>query len=183
MAIEVRVVPYDGRWPVRFEEERRVLERVLAPWVVTPVQHIGSTSIPGISAKPVLDMMVGIRDLREASDAMGPLREVGYVFAPHRPHEALWFFKAAPPAEDVHTHHLHLTAVDSRLWLERLAFRNALRADPELRDEYEALKIRLAAAHSQDGVTYTENKRAFVARVLAAAGIDLGGGSGTVGRS
>jgi GrpB-like predicted nucleotidyltransferase (UPF0157 family) len=169
---EVQVVPYNHDWPAQFEAEAALLARVLARWVVTPVQHIGSTSIPGIAAKPVLDMMVGVRDLREAAEAMDPLREQGYVFAPHRPHESLWFFKAPPPIA-VHTHHLHLTAVGSTLWQERLSFRDALRSDPRLRDEYQALKLRLAAEHSDDGGAYTGNKRAFVARVLATAGIEL----------
>jgi GrpB-like predicted nucleotidyltransferase (UPF0157 family) len=164
------LVPYDPEWPERFESERALLERVLAPWLEGGIHHIGSTAIPGIAAKPVIDMMAGVRDLEEARAAFDPLGEHSYVFAPHRPHEAHHFAK---PSLWEATHGLHLTEPDSDLWRERLAFRDALRADTTLRAEYEALKLRLAADDPGPDSGYTAAKRPFVARVLAAAGIEL----------
>lgn len=168
----ILVVPYNPEWPARFAEEAALLERELSPWLATGVQHIGSTSIPGLAAKPILDMMVGVASLDAAAGAIPVLAGLGYTHAPHR-EEALWFCKPAESAEFLgRTHNLHLTEVGSPLWRERLAFRDALRADPALRDEYAALKLRLATEH-EDGRAYTADKRSFVAGVLAAAGIAL----------
>ena len=79
------VVPYDPDWPRRFEEERVLLERALAPWLEGGIHHIGSTAIPGIAAKPDIDMMAGVRDLEEARAAFEPLFALGYEGTPHRP--------------------------------------------------------------------------------------------------
>jgi GrpB-like predicted nucleotidyltransferase (UPF0157 family) len=166
----IEVVPYDPEWPRRFEAERALLEGVLEPWLTGGVHHIGSTAVPGLSAKPQLDMIAGVRDLEEARAAFEPLRVLSYHRAPHRPHEAHWFGK---PSLGSVTHALHLTVPGSDLWRERLAFRDALRAGPELAAEYAALKLSLAREHPRDRDAYTAGKRAFVARVLAAAGIEL----------
>lgn len=79
------VVPYDPDWPRRFEAERALLERVLAPWLDEGIHHVGSTAIPGIAAKPVIDMIAGVRDFEEARAAYAPLAELSYVHTPHRP--------------------------------------------------------------------------------------------------
>jgi GrpB-like predicted nucleotidyltransferase (UPF0157 family) len=168
----IRVVPYDPDWVVRFEQERVLLERLLAPWLSGGVHHIGSTSVPGLAAKPILDMMAGVADLAAARPATAVLEGHGWVHAPHRP-EAHWFYRPRPSVGPEHTHHLHLTQPGSALWRERLAFRDALRADPALREEYQALKLHLAQRRGDDGDGYTGDKRAFVARVLAPAGIAL----------
>jgi GrpB-like predicted nucleotidyltransferase (UPF0157 family) len=167
------VVPYDPEWPHRFEAERALLERVLAPWLEDGVHHVGSTAIPGIAAKPIIDMIAGVRDLEAARAAFGPLREQSYHHAPHRPGIAHHFEKRLRGSGRP-THGLHLTEPESDLWRERLAFRDALRSDPALAAEYEALKLRLAAEYGGDRVAYTEGKRPFVVRVLASAGLRPG---------
>jgi GrpB-like predicted nucleotidyltransferase (UPF0157 family) len=171
--VAITVVPYDPQWPLRFEAERAELDRLLAPWLVGGVQHIGSTAIPGLSAKPIIDMMAGIADLAAAQAAIPVLESHGYRHAPHRP-EALWFHKPQSDELAERTHQLHLTEPGSALWRERLAFRDALRDDTALRDEYQALKLRLAGAHGDDIKAYTADKRAFVARVLAIHGVSFG---------
>jgi GrpB-like predicted nucleotidyltransferase (UPF0157 family) len=169
----VVVVPYDPDWPSAFEAERAVLERVLAPWLEGGIHHVGATSVPGCPAKPIIDVIAGVRDLGDAREAVEPLRECSYVCSPHRPGVAHHFAKPSPqPFES--THSLHLTQPGSDLWLERLAFRDALRSDAELRDEYAALKQRLARQHAHDLAAYTAGKRDFVARVLAGAGLRPG---------
>ena len=167
------VVPYDPEWPRRFEVERALLERVLAPWLEGGVHHIGSTAIPGIAAKPIIDMMAGVRDLQEACAAFDPLGEECYVYAPHRPGIAHHFVKPSVRVSET-THGLHLTEPGSDLWRERLAFRDALRRDPRLTTEYETLKLRLAQEHRLEDDAYTAGKRAFVAGVLGSAGLQLG---------
>lgn len=166
---------HDPGWAVRFAAERSVLEQVLAPWLAGGVHHVGSTSVPGLAAKPVLDMIAGVADLDAARPAVDVLRALDWVHAPHRP-RALWFFRTAVPGSSDatdHTHHLHLTDPGSDLWRERLAFRDALRADPAPAAAYADLKRRLAAAHPDDGPAYAAGKRAFVADVLARVGIAL----------
>lgn len=153
------VAPYDPAWPGLFDAERARLEQALAPWLEGGIHHIGSTSVPGLAAKPIVDMLAGVRDLEEARAAFAPLAALGYAYRPHRP-EAHAFFAPA--------RHLHLTVPGSDLWRERLAFRDALRADPALREEYAAWKAR----HAGDG-GYTADKRPLVRRVLAASGIEL----------
>ncbi len=164
------VVPYDPEWPRRFEEERALLERALAPWLDGGIHHIGSTAIPGIAAKPQIDMMAGVRDLEEARAAFAPLAELGYEETPHRPRTHHF----SKPAGGPWTHHLHLTEPGSDLWVERLAFRDALRADPALVAEYQALKLQMAEEERHGGSAYSAvTKRPFVARVLAQAGIEI----------
>lgn len=169
----ITLVPCEPGWPRRFEAERALLERVLAPWLEGGIHHVGSTAIPGIAAKPVIDMIAGVRDLEEARAAFEPLRRHSYHSTPHRPGIAHHFSKPSPEPGEA-THGLHLTQPGSDLWRERLAFRDSLRADPALAAGYEALKRRLAREHAFDGAAYTEGKRAFVVRVLAPSGIEPG---------
>jgi GrpB-like predicted nucleotidyltransferase (UPF0157 family) len=152
-------------WPRRFEAERALLGRLLDPWLEGGIHHVGSTAVPGLAAKPIIDMMAGVRDLDEARAAFEPLRGLSYEYEPHRPGIAHHFAKPA--------YGLHLTEPGSDLWLERLAFRDALRADPDLSAEYEALKLGLAQKHVALAA-YTGDKRPFVARVLASAGLQPG---------
>ena len=169
----IAVVPYDAEWPRRFEAERALLQRVLAPWLEGGIHHVGSTAVRGLAAKPVVDIVAGVRNLEEARAAFEPLREQSYHYAPHRPGIAHHFAKPSLRRWEV-THSLHLTQPGSDLWCERLAFRDALRDDSALAAEYEALKLGLAHAHPHDITAYTAGKRAFVTRVLAGAGVQLG---------
>ena len=111
------LVPYDSEWAPRFEVERARLERVLAPWLTAGIHHIGSTAIRGIAAKPIIDMLAGVRDLEEARAAFEPLREEGYVYTPHRPGIAHHFEKPSARSPE---YNLHLTEPGSDLWRERL---------------------------------------------------------------
>jgi GrpB-like predicted nucleotidyltransferase (UPF0157 family) len=169
----IAVVPYDREWPSRFESERSILERALSPWLDGGIHHIGSTAIPGIAAKPVIDIMAGVRDLEEARAAFEPLREKSYIFTPHRPRIAHHFSRPSDQLSQTQ-YGLHLTEPGSDLWRERLGFRDALRSDPALATEYEALKLRLAEQYPVDLLAYTAGKRDFVTRVLVGLGIQLG---------
>ena len=144
---------------------------MLAPWLDGEIEHIGSTAVTGLAAKPVIDMLAPVRDLEGARSAFEPLRSVGYEYREHRP-EAHAFAKPGGAAWWQTTHGLHLTERGSDLWVERLAFRDALRADPALAAEYEEWKLREANAAGADG-PYAASKFDFVARVLADAGVEL----------
>jgi GrpB-like predicted nucleotidyltransferase (UPF0157 family) len=158
------VIPYDPAWPRLFTAERIRLEAVLEPWLDGGIHHIGSTSIPGLSAKPLIDMLAGVRNLEQARPVARPLTAARYIDAPHRPDLAHHFAREG--------FGLHLTERGSTLWRERLAFRDALLADQALAAEYEALKLRLAR-DAPDARAYTDGKRAFVHRVLVERGIDF----------
>lgn len=169
--MSVLVAAYSSSWAGLFEQEAAVLRSRLAPWLSGTVEHVGSTAVPGLAAKPILDMLAGVRDLGEASAAVPVLADLGYRHADHRPDEALWLFKQPGDTYEQRTHQLHLTLTGSALWRERLAFRDALRRDAGLLSEYASLKGDLAGR--ADLAAYTQGKRAFVSRVLAAEGVEL----------
>ena len=158
------IVPYDPRWPALFAAEHTLLSHLLSPWLTGPIEHIGSTAIPGLSAKPVIDIMAAVESLPSSANAIAALRAADYLYAPYRAEVEHWFCKPHPSHR---THHLHLVPHRSPLWNDCLAFRNALRADPALASEYAALKLRLAAVHPNDRDAYTDAKEPFITRVLA----------------
>ena len=160
----VELVDYDPGWPPRFAQERALLEQALGPWLAGPIEHIGSTAIPGMPAKPVIDIMAPVAGLDAARPAIGAAEAIGYVHFPYRAEVMHWLCK---PSAAHRTHHLHLIPYGSRLWQERLAFRDCLRSDGALAAEYRALKAALAQRHRTDREAYTDAKGPFVARVLA----------------
>src|SRR5271165_1190064 len=89
----VRIVPYDPVWPERFEEERAALADAIGDWVFGGIHHVGSTSVPGLESKPVIDILVGVRDLNESRSCFGRLARLGYLYAPYRSGEMHWFCK------------------------------------------------------------------------------------------
>lgn len=130
--MEVPVTAYSEHWPALFAAERDRLVSALQPWLRAGVEHVGSTAVPGLTAKPIIDMVAGVRDLEQARQAVDVLGRFDYSHADHRPHEALWFFKPAHSRYAQRRYHLHLTEVGSDLWRERLGFRDALRAEAAL---------------------------------------------------
>lgn len=171
--MRVVVLPYSDSWPLLFEQEAERLASALAGWLVGRVEHIGSTAVPGLAAKPILDMLAPVADLEQARQALPVLADLGYRHADHRPHEALWFCRQQGEDYGTRTHQLHLTRPGSALWRERITFRDALRADPGLAAEYGTLKLTSSRSAGDLG-DYTAGKREFVARVLRSNGLSLG---------
>ena len=165
-----RPLPYDPEWAARFEEEAALLRVTLAPWLTEDVHHVGSTSIPGMWAKPVIDMIAGVQDLEASRAAFEPLSDLGYQYKEHRRDAHAFAKPPNRPTQWDETHHLHLTVPGSELWRERLAFRDALRADPALRAEYSDWKIQ---HYGRMSASPASPKRPFVERVLASQGITL----------
>ena len=162
----VEIAPYDPSWPDRFGEEAERVGRVLAAWLVGPVEHIGSTAIPGLAAKPVIDIMAGVRTLDDSRPAIAAAAELGYCYAPYQVEIEHWFCK---PSFAFRTHHLHLIPVGSQAWVRPIAFRDYLRVHAGVAAEYEVLKRRLAIEHRLDREAYTVAKRPFIDRVTDAA--------------
>jgi GrpB-like predicted nucleotidyltransferase (UPF0157 family) len=171
--VGVSIVPYSDSWPSLFQQEAVRLHAALEPWLIGSVEHIGSTAVPGLAAKPILDMLGPVADLERARAAIPVLADLGYRQADHRPQEVLWFYAQQGEDYDTRTHQLHLSCTDSALWRERITFRDALRANADLLDEYQALKQTLAA-RAGDLTSYTQGKREFVERVLHSEGVTLG---------
>jgi GrpB-like predicted nucleotidyltransferase (UPF0157 family) len=155
----VRVTAYDPRWPARFEEERASLADAIGGWAVGGIHHVGSTAVPGLDAKPIIDILVGVADLPNSRACFAPLARLGYLYAPYRVQEMHWFCKPHPSRR---THHLHLVPTDSRRFRDELTFRDHLRSHPDTAADYAALKRRLAARFEDDRETYTEAKGDFI---------------------
>src|SRR5712675_1735251 len=107
----VIVEPYDPAWPTKFEAERKALAPVLARWLAAPIEHIGSTGVVGLPAKPVIDIMGAVRDLKASRLAIEAIRQLQYVHFPYRPDVMHWSCKPSPA---LRTHHLHLVPFGSR---------------------------------------------------------------------
>jgi len=156
-------VAYDAQWPARFAAERALLHAAIGAQAVGGIHHVGSTSVPGLDAKPVIDILVGVDDLAASRALFGAVEGLGYHYAPYRTEEMHWFCK---PSRAHRTHHLHLIPAASPRFREELEFRDALRADPSLAARYAQLKHELAGRHREDREAYTEAKSEFVEAVL-----------------
>jgi GrpB-like predicted nucleotidyltransferase (UPF0157 family) len=164
----VHIVPYDPLWPHQFEQERHLLAGIIGEWLHGGIEHVGSTAVPGLDAKPVIDVMAGVFSLEASRDAVNVLERNGYSYAEYRTDVMHWLCK---PSLAFRTHHLHLVPYNSQLWKERLAFRDCLRSHPDLAREYAELKYRLAEQYRFDREAYTEAKSEFIQRLLGKAGI------------
>ncbi|MEA2507997.1 MAG: hypothetical protein QOG21_79 [Actinomycetota bacterium] len=165
-AAPVILVPYDPAWPGLFEAERDSLEATLDGWIYGAIEHVGSTAVPGLAAKPIIDIMVGVVDREEARGAFAHLAGLGYLYAPYRTDTMHWFCK---PSVAVRTHHLYLMEKDHPEWQAHIAFRDHLRRHPETARSYEQLKWELAKRLRNDREAYTLAKTAFVAEVVSMA--------------
>lgn len=161
----VEIVEYSPQWPQMFALERELLAESLAQWLVGAPEHIGSTAVPGLAAKPVVDIMAPVACLIGSVAVVAAAERVGYMHFPYKPEAMHWFCKPSP---EHRKYHLHLVPAGSRLWQERIAFRDALRGSAALRTQYRALKLRLAAENRHDREAYTEAKGFFVSRVIQA---------------
>jgi GrpB-like predicted nucleotidyltransferase (UPF0157 family) len=162
----VVVVPWSSDWPLHFATVRAGLQPLFAPGEAI-VEHIGSTSVPGLAAKPVIDVMLGAATLADIEARIGRLAGIGYTYVPK--HERALPMRRYFTSDVVIPLRVHLHAVEtgSALWREHLAFRDALRADPALCDAYQALKLQLARTFAHDKAAYTEAKGPFIRSVLA----------------
>ena len=163
---EVVLVEYDPSWPARFEAIRRDIERACGDLIVR-VEHVGSTSIPGMAAKPIIDVQPGLRTFEDGFQCVEPMRRLGYVSRGEWGMPGRHYF--VRDHADGLREHVHMLVVDSERWHEMPLFRDYLIARPEAAREYEALKRRLAVEFGFDREQYTDAKAEFVQRVLAQA--------------
>jgi GrpB-like predicted nucleotidyltransferase (UPF0157 family)/predicted nucleotidyltransferase len=174
-AERIEIVDYDPDWPARFEEERRRLIACLPADLLGRIEHVGSTAVPGLSAKPIVDMLVEVADLEEAKERIVPVLEArgyDYFWSPtHGDDVPPWyaFFIRRDPATGERTHHIHMVEPDFVEHWEWLLFRDYLIDYADVARDYEALKHALAAEYPNDRVGYTEGKAAFIGAVTEMA--------------
>jgi len=176
---KAEVLPHDPRLAQRARTERGRLARSLAPWLVDGVEHVGSTAVPGLAAKPVIDLMASVADPDVVVAQAGErLAADGWCYVPPELDSGgLWRrFFVKPDASGLRrAAHLHVIRAGHPRWAEQIAFRDALRRDEGLARSYEDLKRRLAARYAGDREAYTGAKSQFVAdAVRRAAGPGTG---------
>jgi GrpB-like predicted nucleotidyltransferase (UPF0157 family) len=166
---EISIIPYDPEWPILFKKEAEFLRHKLPASLITRIEHFGSTAIPGLAAKPIIDMLVEVDSLEETQKQIVPLLESeGYDYfwrSDSQPPYA-WFIKRN--AEGKRTHHIHMVEADSKLW-ERLYFRDYLKKFPAEAERYGQLKQSLSEKYPNDRVGYTEGKTEYVLSVTERA--------------
>jgi GrpB-like predicted nucleotidyltransferase (UPF0157 family) len=160
----VRLVSYTSAWKQLFKQEKAALQDRLAGSIIA-IQHIGSTSIPGMPAKPIIDIAIAVAHFEQARVCIPMMEELGYQykgeFGIPRRH---YFVKGDP-----RLFHVHMSEIDSQEWHDTLLFRDYLRSHARLAREYAQLKVQLAAQYPHDREAYMEGKTAFVLRVLQLA--------------
>jgi len=158
---EVRVVEYDERWPSLFTAEAQRLRQACGTLPVV-LEHVGSTAVPGLCAKPVLDVLAGHSPDTPAASYVPPFRRAGYEHRGDGGIAGHQFFRRGQPR----AYHIHLVEQGGALWREYLAFRDVLRSDPEAKRQYTELKRALAGQFPRDRERYIEGKATFVRAIL-----------------
>ena len=163
----VRLETYNPVWHEIFEAEKSALRQILGDKFIA-VEHVGSTAIPGIKAKPILDLMVAIHNLDEWEWIKEPLAKLGYEFRrDNRKEQGHILFVKGP--EENRTHYLKVAELDSDFWKEHIFFRDYLLRNPKYIAEYQRVKGQLLFEHKGNRELYTKGKEEFIRKILALA--------------
>jgi GrpB-like predicted nucleotidyltransferase (UPF0157 family) len=155
----VRIVDYDPAWPAMAEEEMRRIREALGE-VAVLLEHVGSTAVPDLAAKPIVDLQLSVRAIQPRERYVEPLERLGYLFVP-APESPDYHFFAKPP-ERPRTHHLHVCETGSEHEFRHIAVRDFLRAHADEAAKYAALKRQVVAHRPQDRLAYIEGKDDYV---------------------
>lgn len=175
---DIALVEYDPRWPDLFAQEAARVRAALGEGLIVAVEHFGSTSVPGLAGKPVIDLLVGVRSVAEAREhAVPALEAMGYAFWYDNPNTEHLFFVRGLPPNGPRTHHIYMVEPETLrdpktgafLFWDRLLFRDHLRAHPDEARRYEAVKRDLAARFPDDREAYTDGKTIYVYGVMQKA--------------
>jgi len=162
----VKLSQFCPEWIKLYKDEEKKLEKAIGSLVVD-IKHIGSTSIPGICAKPIIDILVGVDSMKTADKTIGIMEKSGYQFKGEAGIPGRYFFVKG--TEDKRTHHLHMIVHNSERWGNYLLFRECLLNNKTIRDEYCKLKIKSAKKYEHDRELYTESKSNFIQKTLVNA--------------
>jgi GrpB-like predicted nucleotidyltransferase (UPF0157 family) len=163
----VQVVPWQPGWADSFLQEAARLHSALGS-AIGQIEHVGSTSIPGMISKPIIDMLAAVERLSLADALIPALERLGYEYRPDNPIPGRVFLVLGPHSH--RTHHLSLAEISSGFWQEHIAFRDCLLANPRVAEEYASLKKRLAAQLRRDRPLYTAAKEEFIRHTLSMRG-------------
>ena len=171
-SLPIVIADYDPRWAAMYADESARIQNVAGDWLLG-IEHVGSTSVPGLAAKPIVDMMPGLRSLDDAPQVVSAIEGLGYQYiADYEDELPERRYFVRPPGQGYRHQrlfHVHAVETTSAFWRRHLAFRDYLRDNPETADEYAALKRSLAAEYGSDRVGYTEAKTAFITRIESLA--------------
>lgn len=162
---QIVVVPYDPEWPALFRREAADLRAALGG-VAVRIDHIGSTSVPGLAAKPIVDVQISVAAFEPLDAFRAPLEGLGYVFRADNPERTKRYFRESPGTRRTH---IHVRRAGSFSEQFALLFREFLRAHPDDAERYASLKRRLAQTHPHDGQAYTSAKVPFTWELIAQA--------------
>jgi GrpB-like predicted nucleotidyltransferase (UPF0157 family) len=166
---KAEVRPHDPRLAELASAERARLGGLLAPWLIDGIEHVGSTAVPGLAAKPIIDLMASVTDPDAVvSEAGAQLTADGWCYVPPELDQRPWrrFFVKPDGTGQRRVAHLHVIQAGHPRWMDQIAFRDALRRDDQLANRYADLKQRLAGEHADDREAYTNAKATFVAEAL-----------------
>ncbi|HEX8552087.1 MAG TPA: GrpB family protein [Abditibacteriaceae bacterium] len=167
--MKIEIEEYSVAWPQMLAEEKARLESVI-PYSIN-IEHIGSTAVPGLAAKPVIDIMLGLTDFAQADSLVRPIESLGYEYVSQFEDEMPYrrFFRKENCG--VRTHHIHAVSVGSEFWIRHLRFRDYLRNRPDVAAEYACLKRSLAQQEWADMNEYAGAKTDFIQRIDALAAV------------
>ena len=164
---EIEIVEADPDWPARFEDERLRLEIALTAETILSIEHFGSTAVPGLAAKPIIDILIAVPSVARARSSFpAKLNPLGYVYWAENPKtDRLFFVKGMPPFAARRSHHIHVCERPSEMW-DRLKFRDYLIENPQEAGRYADLKVMLADKHRNDREAYTRAKDSYIRRIM-----------------
>ena len=164
---EVLVLDYNPEWIIEFEKEKESLVKVLKD-ITLGIEHIGSTAVPGLAAKPLIDIMIGINNLKDITEIHNErLNSIGYEFVDHPNFPERRFFRKGRWRAG--THHLHIYQYMDVNWHTNLLFRDYLIKHSQVMREYGKLKIDLREKYTNDRVGYTNAKAPFIQSIITRA--------------
>ena len=165
----VQLAPFDAAWANAFSDERTRIASLLGA-LPAAIEHIGSTAVPGLVAKPILDILVGRPPESELAPYVTTLVAAGYSYRGESGVTGREYF-VRDSSDSLRTHHLHLVAQHGNIWKSHVAFRDCLLREPARMAAYAELKLALAARHPDDRVAYTDGKAEFIAHTILAASV------------
>ncbi|OAS21557.1 GrpB family protein [Paenibacillus oryzisoli] len=166
MEKQVVIEEYNEKWVFEYEQEERIIKDVLADKAIA-IEHIGSTSVQTLGAKPIIDFMVGVSDLNEVEEFIEALAKIGYEHVYHKELPNRRFFRKGQWRAG--THHLHIYNYGSEEWKNNIIFRDYLRTYPDVLMQYNQLKKELAEKYRNDRAAYTKAKNPFITDVIQKA--------------
>ncbi|MGG2071893.1 GrpB family protein [Lysinibacillus irui] len=167
--IKVVLSEYDLNWGEQFLYEKRRIQKVIGH-ALLGIEHIGSTSIKGLKAKPIIDILLGVKSIEEVPELIEALSNIDYEYVPKLELMDRRFFRKGLWGQG--TCHLHVCEYNSKEWNDKCLFRDYLRINPQAAKEYETLKEQLANHFQYDRQTYTKKKGPFIQKIIARAKVE-----------